>query len=214
MISRGLFALHNLMLFNSKFLIKRRVLLEAAWAAAAEFCMFNVIRETAGVGAQHPAPRQSQSYGGSSWDRRPGSCELCWEHPGIQPGWEAVGQFLSRLSGWWAAGEVGCGLELEPSASAHLSLVLPQTMVLSLQPAGPCVFVSVVPAFPGTLERASGKASLVKGIRQVLASSIILLLLTYSFCNMPHVVSLCMIQANICLGSAEKWSLAASNEAY
>lgn len=210
MISRGLFALHNLMLFNSKFLIKRRVLLEAAWAAAAEFCMFNVIRETAGVGAEHPAPRQLQACGGSSWDGSPGSCELCWERPGMQPGWEAVGQFLSRLSGWWAAGEVGCGLE--PSVSAHLSLVLPQTMVLSLQSAGPCVFVSVVSAFPGTLERASGKASLVKGIRQVLASSFILLLLLYTLCNMPPVVSLCVIQANIWLGSAEKWSLAASNE--
>lgn len=188
MISRGLFALHNLMLFNSKFLIKRRVLLEAAWAAAAEFCVFNVIRETAGVGAEHPAPRQSQACGGSSWDRRPGSCELCWERPGMQPGWEVVGQFLTGLSGWWAAGEVGCGWE--PSASTHLSLVLPQTMVLSLQSAGLCVFVSVVSASPGTLERASSKASLEEGSRQVLASSFILLLLAYTFWNMPLVVSL------------------------
>lgn len=38
--------------FNSKFLIKREVLLEAARAAANEFCVFNVIRKTAGMGAE------------------------------------------------------------------------------------------------------------------------------------------------------------------
>lgn len=72
MISRGLFALHNLMLFNSKILIKRRVLLEAAWAAAAKFYVFNVIRETAGVGAEHPAHKPVTGWwwvlvGQTSW---------------------------------------------------------------------------------------------------------------------------------------------------
>lgn len=108
MISRGLFALHNLMLFNSKFLIKTRVLLEAAWAAAAEFCVFNVIRETAGVGAEHPAHRQSQVGGGSSWDRHPEWCEACRKCPGTQPGLEMVGQFpswLPRLASSWDSRE-------------------------------------------------------------------------------------------------------------
>lgn len=108
MISRGLFELQNLMLFNSKFLIKRRVLLEAAWAAAAEFCVFNVIRETAGVGAEHPAHRQSQVDGGSSWDRHPEWCELCGKCPGAQPSSEVVGQFpcwLPRLVSSWGSGE-------------------------------------------------------------------------------------------------------------
>lgn len=108
MISSGLFELHNLMLFNSKFLIKRRVLLEAAWAAAAEFCVFNVIRETAGVGAEHPAHRQSQVGGGSSRDRHPEWCEPCRKCPGTQPGLEMVGQFpswLPRLVSSWGSRE-------------------------------------------------------------------------------------------------------------
>lgn len=108
MISRGLFALHNLMIFNSKFLIKRRVLLESAGAAAAECCVFNVIRETAGVGAEHPMHRQSQVGGGSLWDRHPEWCEPHGKHPGPQPGSEVVGQFpswLPRLVSSWGSKE-------------------------------------------------------------------------------------------------------------
>lgn len=128
--------------FNSELLIKRRVLLEAAWAAATEFRVFNVIRETAGVGAEHPAPRQAQVGGGSSWDRHPEWCEACRKCPGTQPGLEMVGQFpswLTRLLSIWGSRECGW----QPSASVHLSLVLPWTIVLSLQAVRPCVFVLV-----------------------------------------------------------------------
>lgn len=67
--------------------------------------MFNVIRGTAGVGAEHPAHRQLQVGGGSLRDRHPERCEPCGKRPGAQPGSEVGGHWLPRLVSSWESGE-------------------------------------------------------------------------------------------------------------
>lgn len=208
MISRGLFALRNLMLFNSKFLIKRRVLLEAAWAAAAEFCVFNVIRETAGVGAEHPAHRQSQVGGGSSWDRRPERCEPRGKRAGTQPGSEVVGQFpswLPRLVSSWGSGEwvvAICVSSLVTCAAADDSA---QFAVCRAVCVCSCSF---------SISWHVGEYLWEEGIKQVLVFGFILMLLACTVhWNMPLVASLTSSlspwyrqMSDVWLETAEKWS--------
>lgn len=108
MTSRGLFALHNFMLFNSNFLIKRRVLLEAAWAAAAEFCVFNVIRGNSWGGSWAPSSQAVAGWwwllaGQATWAMR-GVQEVPWHTARLR----GVGQFpcwLLRMASSWENGE-------------------------------------------------------------------------------------------------------------